>query len=461
MHQNPRNILIASIAGSGAVFLESTAVNVALPAMARDFGLGIDGLQWILDAYLLTLSALMLPGGALGDALGRARMFALGALAFAATSLACALAPTVPLLVGARLLQGAAGALLVPNSLALLESAFEGEARATAIGRWAGWSGITTALGPLLGGTLTDAVSWRWVFVAILPLALAAGALGWRAPARGPGETAYRGAIDGRGALLVTLGLAGVIAALVSGPRVGFGRPTLVAALAGGVLALIAFGIVEGRAARPMLPFSVFASRRFTGANAVTLVVYAALSGVVFLLVLQLQGNLGYSALGAGAALLPVNLLLLWLSPYAGRLANRIGARLPMALGALTAAGGMLLLARVHTGRSYLATTLPALLVFGLGLAALVAPLTAEVLDALGEERAGLASGVNNACARLAGLLAVAALPLAAGIGGLAAVRGARFAAGYERAMVICAILCAAGAGVAFVTVGERGRPPA
>ncbi len=452
-------ILLASIAGSGAVFLESTAINVALPAMARDFGLGIDGLQWIIDAYLLTLSALILPGGALGDRLGRARMFAVGAGAFAITSVACALAPNVPLLVGARLLQGAAGALLVPNSLALLESSFEGEARATAIGRWAGWSGITTALGPLLGGTLVEAFSWRWVFVAILPLALAASWLGGRAAARTPPAARPDGGIDWRGASLVTLALAGVTAGLVAGPRVGFGRLGPVTALAAGVAALVAFLLVERHAAHPMLPLAIFRSRRFTGANLATLLVYAALSGVLFLLMLQLQGNLAYSALEAGAALLPVNFLLLLLSPYAGRLANRRGPHWLMTVGALTAAAGMLLLTRVHTGRPYLATTLPALLVFGLGLAALVAPLTAEVLGAVSSEHAGLASGVNNACARVAGLLAVAALPLAAGIGGSQAIRGERFAGGYTRAMVICAALCAAGAGVAFLTAGREGAP--
>lgn len=451
-----RWILVASIAGSGAVFLEGTAVNVALPAMARDFDLGIDGLQWIVDAYLLTLSALMLLGGALGDRLGRARVFAAGAAAFALTSLACALAPGVPLLVAARLLQGAAGAMLVPNSLALLEGCFHGEARATAIGRWAGWSGITTALGPLMGGLLVEAISWRWVFVAIVPMALAASWLAWRVDLPELRESNAGEPLDVPGAVLVTVGLAGVTAALVSGPRVGFDHPAMLAALGVGIAALIGFVFVERRTRNPMLPLSIFASRRFTGANVVTLFVYAALGAVLFLFVLQLQGNLGYSALRSGAALLPVNFTLLALSPLAGRLAHRTGPRRLMTLGSLAAAAGMLLLARVGPGATYLATTLPALLVFGLGLAALVAPLTAEVLGAASDEQAGLASGINNACARMAGLLAVAALPLAAGIGGLAALRGDAFDAGYGRAMVISGALCALGAGVAFVTAGKR-----
>lgn len=457
--RSSRLVLVAAIMGSGAVFLEGTAVNVALPAMASDLHLGIDGLQGIVDAYLLTLSALMLLGGALGDRLGRARVFAFGGVAFALTSLACALAPGLPLLVAARLAQGAAGAMLVPNSLAMLESAYRGEGRAVAIGRWAGWSGITTALGPLLGGVLVDAASWRWIFAAILPLSLGAGWLALRHSAVGEAPRPA-GALDWPGSLLVTLGLAGTTAALVLGPRIGFGRLPILAAALGGVAALAGFVRVELRSSSPILPFSIFRSRRFTGANLVTLLVYAALGGVVFLVVLQLQGNLGYSALAAGAALLPVNVLLLVLSPPMGKLAHRIGARLPMSGGALVAAGGMLLLGRIGPGDRYLTGVFPAVFVFGAGLAALVAPLTAEVLGAAPDERAGLASGINNACARLAGLLAVAALPLAAGIGGLQEVRGPAFSAGYGRAMLICAGLCLAGSITAFLTAGRQGSRP-
>jgi EmrB/QacA subfamily drug resistance transporter len=456
-----RWVLVASVLGSGAVFLEGTVVSVALPAIARDFGLGIEGLQWVMNGYLVTLSALMLLGGALGDSHQRNTIFIVGCVGFAVTSAACALAPGVTSLVVFRVLQGAAGALLVPNSLAMVETAFHGEARGAAIGQWAAWSGVASAAGPLLGGWLTDVASWRWVFAGIIVFSLAAAAIAVRhSPSKPESQSSSvgRGQIDYLGAVLGTLGLAGVVGALTAGPSVGFTQASVLAAGLGGI-ALIGWSAlnehqVASRGGVPLLPVTVFKSRQFTGANVTTVLVYAALNGLFFLLMPQLQTNLGYSALAAGAALLPVFVLLLVISPIAGRVGARIGPRIPMTIGAMIAALGMQLFARVQPGTSYVDAVLPAVLVFGFGLAVFVAPLTSAVLEALDERQAGIASGINNAVARLAGLVATAVLPLAAGLGGVQ-LGGAAFAHGYARAMSICAGLCVLGGLVALATVRD------
>lgn len=441
----------AAVLGSGAVFVEGTVVSVALPAIARDFGWGMEGVQWLMNAYLLTLSALLLLGGSLGDVYGRRRIFSVGLVGFAATSLLCALAPSATWLVAARALQGAAGALLVPNSLAIVDAAFDEEDRGAAIGKWAGWSAVSTALGPLVGGLLVDAVSWRWVFAVTAPICLAALVAARHVP-----EAAREGPtrpVDYLGAVLATAGLAGVVGALVTGPELGFDRPEILAAGIGGAALLIAFFLAERRSRYPLLPLSIFRSRQFAGANLATLLIYAALGGFFFFVVLQLQNVLGYSALEVGASLLPINVLMLVLSPRAGRLSKRTGPRLLMTAGALVTGVGMLLLARIQPGAGYVGTVLPALVVLGIGLGTLVAPLTAAVLGAVDDEQTGVASAVNNAAARLANLLATAVLPLAAGIGGLDELRGPAFAAGYARAMWISAGLCAAGALVSWLTV--------
>jgi EmrB/QacA subfamily drug resistance transporter len=453
------------VLGSGAVFLEGSVVNVALPAIARDFHLGVDGLQWVVNGYLLTLSALMLFGGSLGDRFPRSRVFAVGCVAFAGFTAGCALAPSLPVLVVLRLLQGMAGALLVPNSLAMLETSFQGEDRGAAIGQWAGWSAVSTALGPLAGGWLVDAGSWRWVFAGVAPFALGATWISLRhAPAGEARMVRTSGPLDYVGAILATLGLAGLVGALIVGPSLGFGTPLVLGAGGGGVLLLVGFVAHERRLARheaePLLPLRVFRSRQFTGANLMTLLVYGALNGLMFLMMPQLQDNLGYDALMAGAALLPVNALMLTLSPVAGRIAARIGPRLPIVLGVLTAGAAMALFTRVQPGASYLGAVLPAAIVFGLGLACMVAPLTAAVLGAVDAQDAGVASAINNAAARLAGLFAAAALPLAAGMGGMTGLQGPEFAAGYARAMWICAGLCVAGAVVAVFTIDGPTRRP-
>ncbi len=436
------------------MFLEGTVVNVALPSIARDFSLGVDGVQWVLNGYLLTLSSLMLLGGSLGDSYGRRNVFAIGLVAFAISSLGCAVAPTAVTLIAARAIQGAAGAVLVPNSLAILESDFAADDRGAAIGQWAGWSAASTALGPFIGGWVVDVLSWRWVFVAILPFAIGAAVLSVRHLPTEHRKPEAR--IDYLGALLATLGLAGVIGALISGPRVGLTDPRILAAGIGGAILLVAFVVAELRSSNPLLPLTLFRSRQFTGANLETLFVYAALNGLFFFLMLQLQNVLGYSALAAGAAVLPANFIMLALSPLAGRIATRIGPRLPMTLGALITAGGMILCAKIQPGATYLRVMLPAFMVFGLGLATVVAPLTAAVLAAAPERRAGVASAVNNAVARLAGLLAVAILPLLAGVAGLAHPSGPAFAAGYRRAMWSSAVFCAVGGVVAFLTIRRQ-----
>jgi EmrB/QacA subfamily drug resistance transporter len=444
--------------GSGAVFVEGTVTTVALPAIARDLHLGIAGLQWVMNGYLLTLSALILLGGALGDRFSRRRVFASGLVGFAIASLGCALAPNLTLLVTARVLQGISGALVVPNSLALLETAFTGEARGAAIGRWAAWSAVSSALGPLVGGWLIGATSWRLVFVCVAPVALAAVvAVNVGASAcDDPGRASAR--VDYFGATLATLGLAGVVAALIAGPDAGFTRPEILITGVGGVALFVAFTFVERRVRHPLLPLDVFRSKQFSGVNATTLVIYAALNGLILFLMLQLQNVLGYSPVAAGAALLPTNILMLLFSPLAGRIAERHGPRLPMVVGCLIAGTGSLLFMRARPGSAYLTTVLPAAIVFGLGLACFVAPLTSVALGALDEDLAGLASGVNNAVARVAGLLSTAIIPLAIGLGGVHDLNASQLATGFVRTTMICAALCAVGAAVAAMTIGDTIR---
>ena len=439
------------------MFLEGSVVMVAMPAIGRDMGLGMSGLQWVMNGYLLTLSALMLFGGALGDRISHAKVFGAGLAGFALSSLGCATAPNIFILVAVRAIQGIAGALVVPNSLALLETHFSGHERGIAIGRWAAWSGISTAIGPLAGGWLVDATSWRFVFVSVVPFAMIAAWIAFRHAVDGDRRKKSK-RVDYSGALLITLGLAGIIGALLTGPDRGFTSAIVLTAGGAGLVLTVAFFMREARIENPLLPLDVFESREFVGANLYTLLVYAALNGLFFLLMLQLQNGLGYSALSAGASLLPVNALLLVLSPRAGKLAEKTGARLPMTIGALIAGLGILLFVRVNRDTSYLTTTFPALIVFGTGLGLLVAPLTSAALQSLGEKKAGIASGVNNAAARLAGLLATASIPVAAGIGGSHEPRGALLASAFVRAMVISAALCGIGAVVSFVLTGNKSK---
>ena len=434
-----RWVLLATVLGSGIAFLDGTIVNVALPAIAEDLDASLGDLQWVLDSYLVTLSALLLLGGALGDRYGRRRTFLVGLAGFTAASALCGAAPNVQVLIVARAVQGVGAALLVPGSLAILSAAFHPDDRARAVGAWSGLSGVATAIGPFAGGWLIDSVSWRLAFLVNLPLAAVVAAASARIPES-------RGARDGRldvvGALAASAGLALTTYGLIE---------SVPAATVAGVVALAAFLVHESRTTAPMLPLGLFRSRQFSGANATTLAVYAALGGATFLFVLQLQVSLGYSALEAGASLLPVTLLMLALSSRAGALAQRIGPRLPMTLGPVVVAAGLLLFARVDAGTTYLATVLPAAVVFGLGLSLTVAPLTATIMAAADEEHLGSASGINNAVARLAGLLAVALLPTVVGLD-TAGAAGA-LDAGVDDAMVVCAVLAVVGGAIALVTV--------
>ena len=400
---------MVTILGLAIVLIDGTAVGVALPAIGRDLGATLAEQQWIVDAYLLTLAGLMLIGGGLGDRFGRRRMYVVGLAAFTATSLLCALAPSPAALIGARALQGAAGALLVPGTLAIISATFTGDARGRAIGRWAGWAGLAAALAPLVGGALVDGLSWRWVFLINLPVgAVAIGLTLWAVPESR--DASAGGRPDLAGAALGAAGLLGVTYALIEGPASGWTQAATLAALGAGAALLAAFVAVEASAARPLVPLGLFRAGNFSAANAATLALYAAITGTFFLLPLFLQGVQGYSALRAGAAGIPVTLLLLALSARAGAWAARHGPRWFMAAGPVIAALGLLLLQRTGAGSSYATTLLPALIVVGVGLALTVAPLTTAVMGAVDASRSGAASAVNNAVSRVAGLLGIAIL---------------------------------------------------
>lgn len=443
-----RWLIAAAVLGSGVALLDGTVVNVALPAIGREMNAGLTGQQWVLDGYLLSLSALLLSGGAAGDRYGRRRVFVGGLIVFTAASLGCGLSPTVGWLIGARVMQGVGAAALVPASLALIDTGITDEDRGRAVGIWAGMSGVSTALGPFIGGWLVDAASWRWVFLLNIPLTAAAVWIAARHVAESR-DTGPQGRPDILGAVAVTVGLSGVTYALIEAPSRGWVSATVTAA-AIGVAALVAFPLIEMRAGSPLLPLRLFRSRQFTGANLTTLAVYAAVGGALFLLALQLQQTLHYSALAAGTATLPTTLIMLIGSPWAGALAQRTGPRLPMTIGPLIAAAGLALMVRIVPGASYVRAVLPAVVVFGVGLAITVAPLTAAVLAAVSDNHAGIASGVNNAMARLAGLLAVAVLPVAAG---MQAGPGQPLGHGFAVAMLIATALCVTGGITAALTI--------
>jgi EmrB/QacA subfamily drug resistance transporter len=446
-----RRALWAAVLGSGIAFLDGTIVNVALPSIGEDLDADLADLQWILDSYLVTLTSLLLLGGALGDRYGRRRVFAAGVWLFTAASLLCGLAPTTEALIAARALQGVGGALLVPGSLALLSATMHPDDRSRAIGAWSGLTGVASALGPFVGGWLIDAASWRWAFLLNLPLS-AAVLLTLRGVPESIDADAPRH-LDFYGALTAAAGL-GLLAAGLIGAGGGW-TGSNVTMTAAGALLLVAFVVIERRSPNPMLPPQLFASRQFTGANLVTFAVYAGLGGAFFLVVVNLQVALGYSALEAGIALLPVTLLMLALSSRAGAMAQRIGPRLPMTVGPLIVAAGLLLLGQVAPGDTYVSSVLPGAIVFGLGLSLTVAPLTAAVLAAVDEHHFGVGSATNNAVARLAGLLAVAVLPGLAGVE--LAAGGPEGLPGYQTALRIAALLCVVGAGVAALTI-ERAR---
>ncbi|MET9333495.1 MFS transporter [Streptomyces cellulosae] len=444
-----RWILFTTVLGSGMALLDSTVVNVALPRIGEDLDADLAALQWTVNAYLVTLAGLILLGGALGDRFGRRRVFVVGVLWFAAASLLCGIAPNEGVLIAARALQGAGGALLTPGSLALIQASFHPDDRGRAVGLWSGFGGIGAAVGPFLGGWLVDGPGWRWVFLINVPLALLCAPVAVRHVPESSGTRA-EGRFDVLGAALGAVALALVTYALI---EAGDGSALVFVSAVAGVAAAVAFVLVEKRRPGPMMPLEIFASRQFSAVNGVTLCVYAAFGGFFFLAALQLQVVVGWSALAAGTALLPTTALMLLLSARSGELADRIGPRLPLTVGPLLAAAGMLLMLRVGPDASYAADVLPALLVLGLGMVTLVAPLTASVLASVDTARAGLASGVNNAAARAAGLLAVAALPLLAGMGPESFRQPARFDAAFDRAMLLCAGILVIGAVLAAATV--------
>ena len=442
--------LIAAILGSGIALLDATVVNVALPAIEDDLGGGLAGQQWVVTAYLLTLGSLILVGGSLGDLYGERRVFAIGVGSFGVASLLCALAPTIELLVAARALQGVTSALLTPASLALIATTFsEEKARGAAIGTWTAWAGIATVIGPLAGGWLLEIASWRWIFAVNVPFVLLTLTLIWLAVERGQARSGQGRRLDLVGAFLTALGLAAPVFALVEQPERGWTDPIVAGGLAAGALLLALFILWERHIADPMLPFGLFRRRNFTFANVETLLVYAGLSSLFFFLTIFLQQVAGYSPLESGLAGLPVTLILFVLSRRFGALSARFGPRLFMGGGPLVAAAGVLLLVRVGDEVRYVSDVLPPMLLFGFGLALTVAPLTATVMADAVRGDSGIASGVNNAVARVAGLLGIAGVGVA-----VAGRSGAELdLSGFRIGMLLTAAVVAAGGAVGLAGI--------
>jgi EmrB/QacA subfamily drug resistance transporter len=441
-----RGVVLAAVLGSGMAMLDGTVVNVALKTIGKDLHASLAQLQWITNGYLLLLASLILLGGALGDRLGRRKVFLVGVVWFAAASVLCGVAPNPMTLIAARVLQGIGGALLTPGSLAIIESVFVRADRARAIGSWSGLGSIAAAIGPFVGGGLVQYADWRWIFLINAPLA----AVTVVAALRFVPETraASEGRFDIPGAVLAAVFLGGLTYWLIE-----WRTTYALLALGIGLVAGVAFLVVEMRTTHPMMPLDMFSSRNFSAANAMTLLVYAALGAVMFFLVIDLQTVLGYGALEAGVATLPLTVVMLFLAARGGQLGARIGPRIPMTVGPLVMAVGVAWLSRVGPGTSYWTGVLPPLVVFGLGLALMVAPLTATVLAAAPEDRVGIASGVNNALARAGSLLAVAALPVAVGLSGDQYADPVAFDGAYGKALLICAALLAAGGGISWLTI--------
>ncbi|GAA0989153.1 MFS transporter [Acrocarpospora macrocephala] len=441
-----RWIVFTTVLGSGIVMLDGTVVNVALRVLGTDLAADVAGLQWTINAYTLTLAGLILLGGSLGDRYGRRKVFLIGVVWFAVASALCGIAPNIEVLILARALQGVGGALLTPGSLAIIQSSFARVDRPRAIGLWSGLGGTAAAIGPLLGGWIVEAAGWRWVFLINLPLAALVIAVALRHVPESRDESTS-GDFDLLGSALAALALAGLTYGLIE---------ELILPMVGGFALLVVFVLVERSRRNPLIPVDIFTSRTFTSVNIVTLFMYAAMGAVFFLLVLQLQVSSGFTPIAAGSAMLPVTILMLLLSPRAGEVARRIGPKIPMTAGILLCGLGFLMMSGIGAGTSYLTGVLPAATVFGLGLSAAVAPLTATVLASADERHAGIASGINNAVARTGSLLAVAAIPPIVGLTGEAYDNPAVLSAGFQLAMFICAGMMALSALISFVAVQIR-----
>ena len=442
-----RAVIAAAVLGSGMAFLDGTVVNVALRTIGNDLDASFAELQWVTNGYLLSLASLILLGGSLGDRFGRRRVFVVGVLWFAVASALCGLAPNPEVLIAARVLQGIGGALLTPGSLAMIQGAFATDDRAPAIGAWSGLAGVTSAIGPFVGGGLIDYASWRWIFLINLPLAAVTVLIAVRhvPETRDPHASSH---FDWWGAVLASLALGGTTYALIE-----WGGTAAVVAAVVAVAAAAAFVLVESHEAEPMLELGLFGDRTFSASNAMTFLVYGALGAMGFFVTLQLQTVVGYGALAAGVAFLPMTVAMLLLASAGGRLATRIGPRLPMTVGPVVMGAATLLLRRVDEGSGYWLDVFPGAALFGLGLSVMVAPLTATVLAAAPDEHAGIASGVNNAVARSGTLIAVAALPVAVGLGGGEYDDAAVFAPAYGSAMLVCAVLLVAGGLLSWLTI--------
>ncbi|MFG6192898.1 MFS transporter [Nonomuraea sp. JJY05] len=440
-----RWILAATVLGSGLALLDSTVVNVALPFLGKELDAGMDGLQWTINAYTLTLAGLILLGGSLGDRYGRRKIFMIGTVWFAVASALCGLSPNIEFLIAARALQGIGGALLTPGSLAIIQASFVRHDRPRAVGVWSGLGGVASAIGPLLGGWLVQSVGWRWAFLINLPFAVLIVLVTLRHVPESKDEQAV-GRFDVLGAVLAALALAGITYGLIE-------KGALVPLLAGLVLGAI-FVVTEiRRSPDALVPVEIFRNPVFTAVNVVTLIMYAAMGVVFFLLVVQLQVVSGFGPIAAGLAMLPTTILMLLLSPRAGEVAKRIGPRWPMTAGILLGACGFLAMSTIGPGASYALQVLPAATLFGLGLSAAVAPLTSTVLATAEERHAGTASGVNNAVARTGSLLAVAAVPPLVGLVGDAFRNPPVFDAGFHLAMLVSAGMMVVAALITFLTI--------